>query len=456
MQNRLLPIARRSAKLNKLARNSSWLIRKPKILTPVLFVQALVACVTAGYCSLRELAIEVGLLSGKTISKQALGKRFNAKAVKFIKDVVSESLRESIRSVPSCILPNLRGVARILVGDSSTISLHSCLFEKFPGASNQHGKKTAQLRLQFTFDLLGGRWLQAVLDPYRRPDRKAALDIVETIVQAGDLIIRDLGYSTLASFRAIAQKSAFFLSRLQPKVGIMDCEGNRLSLLELSRQHAGRVGKIFSKKVLLGYEEGVSCRLIIIRVPKIVADQRRRRIAKDARRSGRKRTSEHMKMQDWTFLITNLEEEQVNNDQLRQLYEIRWRVENLFRIAKSQTKLLNAARHHTNEHHAEVLIWAWLLLMITLSQNGMFRLLEPNAETGEMEAVETSIFKGIERILQLIPPVLELAAAGSFATLMERLRAQQVYHDRYEKRKRLSIPQKLARALRLGELPALG
>jgi len=65
------------------------------------------------------------------------------------------------------------------------------------------------------------------------------------------------------------------------------------------------------------------------------------------------------------------------------------------------------------------------------------------------EVVEASIFKGIDRILQWIAPAIELAAAGSFEALMERLRQQQRYHDRYEKRSRVSMPQLVEKALKL-------
>ena len=79
MQNRLLPIAIGRPAIDRLARQTRWLQRQTrwlqrqsKRLTPTIFVQALVATVSSGQRSLRELAIEIGLLTGETMSKQPL------------------------------------------------------------------------------------------------------------------------------------------------------------------------------------------------------------------------------------------------------------------------------------------------------------------------------------------------------------------------------------------------
>lgn len=69
MQNRLLPIAIGRPAIDRLARQTRWLQRQSKRLTPTIFVQALVATVSSGQRSLRELAIEIGLLTGETMSK---------------------------------------------------------------------------------------------------------------------------------------------------------------------------------------------------------------------------------------------------------------------------------------------------------------------------------------------------------------------------------------------------
>jgi hypothetical protein len=455
MQNSILSTAVVGRSLiQKFARGSGWLRRagSATALTPLIFVQALLASVATGQRSLRELALEVGLLSGKTISKQGLSGRIDASAVEFLKRVTAEALRRVACSAPE-LAGQIAGVGRILIGDSSILALHRSLAGHFPGASNQTDKVAAQLRFQLTFDLLGGRWLGASLDPYRRNDLSAATDIVASVVNAGDLVIRDLGYASIKSFRAIAAKGAYFLSRLPPMMGVSDPGAKRIDILTLAQTHAPHPGDTFTKEVELGSDQPFACRLVIIRVPNEVGAQRRRKLNAEAKRRGNKpHRKTYLALQDWIVFVTNLDGQQASEGRLHELYQLRWRIENIFKLSKSQTDLLKVAGHRTNRHHAEALIWAWLLMMISLSARGIFRLCGP----GGRGVIGASIFKSIAKVLQWFALGIELACAGSIEALMQRLAAQQGYHDRYEKRRRISMPDRLARALKHNSTPLLG
>lgn len=451
MQNRLLPSFLRPSLVSKIARSSGWLARKQRTFSPPVFVEALVASVSCGYCSFREIATEIGLLTGKTISKQALSERFNAKGVQFLKQIVTEALREAVHPPFLNALGKLPDVRRILIGDSSSIALHPSLVEHFPGSSNQSGVQSAQLKFQFTFDLLSGQWLETGLKSYLIPDQSSASNILSTVLQAGDLIIRDLGYMKLDTFDAIGKLGAYYISRFLHGTALFSPDKQELSLYDLARARTNVPGNTFSMDVLLGAKKQLACRLVIIRVPQKIANERRRKLKAKAKRKGCPAPQKsRLALQDWSFYITNLSETQAGDTQLFELYQLRWRVENIFRIAKSQTSLLKIARHRTNPHHAEMLLWAWMLLMISMSKQGVFRLLEHVSDDAAPEVVTNSIFKGIERILGWIAPSIELAATeGDFGILMDRLRMQQRYHDQYEKRSRISMPDRVARALGL-------
>jgi len=447
----LLPPLLLPSAVTKLARETGWLARKQKVCSPLVFVEALVSSVSCGYRSFREIATEIGLLTGKTISKQALSERFNEKGVEFMKKVVAGALREAVQPQADSALRNLPRIVRILVGDSSTIALNRSLASVFPGATNQSGIDSAQLKFQLTLDLLTGRWLQTDLSSYKKPDQSASRDVLAATLKPGDLIIRDLGYTVVETFGEIAAAGAFYLSRHLQGTALFDPSSKqRLELYKLASERAALPGKTFSMEVLMGAGSMLPCRLVFIRVPQEIADGRRRKLKEKAKRKGRSApTKIHLALQDWSFYVTNLDETQAGNTQLYELYQLRWRVENIFKIAKSQTGLLKIAGHRTNRDHVEMLIWAWVLLMISMGKLGIFRLVEIASGSPSPEVVEASIFKGIDRILQWIAPAIELAAAGSFEALMERLRQQQRYHDCYEKRSRVSMPQLVEKALKL-------
>ena len=149
--------------------------------------------------------------------------------------------------------------------------------------------------------------------------------------------------------------------------------------------------------------------------------------------------------------MTNLSESQACPRRLYELYSLRWRIENIFKLCKSGTALKKMAAHRTNQHHAELLIWSWILKMVLLSAGGIFQLWDEVGGT-----VEVSIFKAIDRILQWFAMEIELAHAGSFRELKRRFLAQQKYHNCYEKRGRKSIPDRFKIALDLELEDSLG
>lgn len=458
MKNSILAdLALSPATIDKIARRVGWLRRRGRgPLTAPTLVAGVVAAIAGRFCSLREIAVEVGLLSGGTVSKQGLWKRLDANAVELFKALVARALSQA--TAPALELAaGLRGVGRVLVGDSSTLSLHASLAGHFPGAANQTGARCANVRLQLTFDLLTGRWLHAGIEPYKRNDRAASTDIVTGgLVRAGDLVVRDLGYACDAAFRAIGAAGAFFLSRLPQVSAVLDGGGEQLDLLALARRLAPAVGGTGSRDILLGRAGRLPCRLLVTRVPAEVAAQRRRHLNEEARRRGRKPPRKaYMKQQNWTFMVTNLGEEQVTAAGLHELYALRWRVENIFKFCKSQTNLPAAAGHRTNRYHAEVLLWGWLLMMVSLAAAGIFRLAREGgaggAPPGKLEVVEESIFKSGARLIALLACSIQLAWAGSHGALLRRLAQQQSYHDRYEQRRRRSMPDRLRTLLETKE-----
>ena len=234
-----------------------------------------------------------------------------------------------------------------------------------PEAAIRTGVATAQVRFQLVFDLLGGRWLQGEPRPYRENDRSAARQILQGVLKAGDLLIRDLGYASIGVFEEIAAMKAWFLSRMIPGAVLFEAaSGTRLDPLALAREKAPRPGDVCSVPVLLGVGKRLPCRLVIRNDGERVGSERRRRLAKEAKRRGTAPAKPYLKLQNWTLLVSNLDEGAASSEQLLALYETRWRIENVFKLAKSETKLSKLVGHRSNPHHIDLLLWGWILAMV--------------------------------------------------------------------------------------------
>jgi DDE family transposase len=162
-------------------------------------------------CSLRQQAILAGICAAGTISKQALHKRLARPAALFLQGCLAATIGSRLSCKLAC-RPTAFG--RLLVQDSTCISLPARLASLFPGPSNQSAKPQACLRIQCLYDLLTERFVHFTLCPFTRNDQAAAGDL-EPLLQPRDMVLRDLGYFTTDSLRAIAAKAAFFLTRLR-------------------------------------------------------------------------------------------------------------------------------------------------------------------------------------------------------------------------------------------------
>src|SRR5207248_8291456 len=117
------------------------------------------------------------------------------------------------------------------------------------------------------------------LSAYTRNDQAASGDILPAL-QAGDLVLRDLGYFSSHVLGEMSEAGAFFLSRLRYGVSLHDpSSGRPLALLRLLRP-----GRSLDLSVALGPDR-LPVRVLALPLPVAEANARRRhaRANRDAR-----------------------------------------------------------------------------------------------------------------------------------------------------------------------------
>ena len=84
-------------------------------------------------------------------------------------------------------------------------------------------------------------------------------------IKAGELIIRDLGYYSVDSYKKIEDNNAFSISRMKSQIKIYEKKNNRYVTLELSKL-INRIRKSskhnFDQSVYIGANEKKELRLI--------------------------------------------------------------------------------------------------------------------------------------------------------------------------------------------------
>lgn len=415
--------------LNRLARLTGLVERTPQKITPWRLVAAGLLLISQASISLTVWAVLLGLLSHKTISKQAVFERLDQAATDFFKAVLASAL--AFRAQASKLKdPHWKcPFARILVQDSSTVKLSQKLASAFPGGSNQHGETPGVLRIQALVDLLSQTWIDFALSSYRRNDQAASPDILPHLRQ-NDLVLRDLGYFAVAILEQIALRGAFFITRFYFRTAVFDQGGRPLDLLNLLRKH-----RCLDRQVRIGKKDALLVRMVAMPVPEPLAAERRRKAR--AHLGNRCQLSkEYLAMQGWTIYLTNVPATLLTPQQICSLYAQRWHIEIIFKAWKSHFQLETISSSMSAQQLQAIIYSKLLFITITYP-------LSPLALASQMPAQQNRGYSRLlvsllvnQCLLAIVLQYLQINLAHDFAVQLH-------YHARHGRRRRQDLLAKL-------------
>lgn len=413
------------AQLEEPACQCRFLRRQPKKITPLLFVQAAVLLVSQNAVSLSRWAALLGVLGHTSLAKQSLWERINTSAVELLKWVLATVMGQRIPSAGGSGSEALRSFGRVFIQDSTTIQLSPHLAGAFPGASNQRGPQSGLLKIQAVYELVSQRFVHFGLSGFTRNDQAAAHDIL-SLLQPGELVLRDLGYFVLGSFQKIVERGAFFLSRLRLDTKAYDPGTHKEFGLLKQLKAQGHL----DVQVLLGTQQ-LPVRLVAVKLPPAVAAERRRkaRSNRDKRCCPSKRS---LQLLGWAIFVTNVERERCRAKTIAQLYGLRWQIESLFKVWKSHFGLTEVPRGSSEQ--LLVMIYARLLFITVVTR--IFQV--PWLNQGPDPGPAASWFK---RAALLRDYFLFLCLEAWGVSLTGVLSTQLNYHGRYDRRKRTNSVQ---------------
>jgi hypothetical protein len=307
-----------------------------------------------GTVSHNDLSEAVGLSTGEHASRQAYWERTKNKADIFMQKILEELIREKHKAFDLKILITC-GFKRILVQDSTIIRLPEKLFITYSGVKNAY-KQVCNARIQGTYDLISGHFINFSIDPYYKNDL-AVSTIIE--IEPSDLWLRDRGYFDVASMRMIKEEDGDYVMRYKCKTNVFDFETGEL--LDLWGELKKR--KCIDQKVFMGKEK-LPVRIIAVPVDEETANLRRMKAKKEA--SGYTPSKENLALMSWTIFITSIDNPVFTFDILYKLYTLRWRIECIFKTWKSNFSF--AAVHNVSEIQLRVLLTARLIMICTTYQ----------------------------------------------------------------------------------------
>jgi DDE family transposase len=313
------------------ARTSGFVQRASK-LTGALFTQTLVLSFLADPDSTREDLAQTAAALGLQISPQAIDQRMTESAASLLLEVLDAAASTVLAADPIAIelFERFEGV---YIQDSTLVALPSTLAHIWRGTGSKHvaTENSARIKLSVRLNLSTGALHGPHTDHGLTSDRSLMLQ--SEPIPPGGLRIADLGFFALGVFKEIGQAGGYWLSRPRANTVVYAQDGTRIDLPSfLAAQETATV----DLPILLGAQEQLPCRLLAVRVPQEVADQRRRRLREEARRRGRTPSVLQLALAEWTMFVTNAPCELMNVREALILGRCRWQIELLFKLWKSQ------------------------------------------------------------------------------------------------------------------------
>ena len=283
--------------------------------------------------SLNQLAQFSGWL-GVQISAAGLHQRLNGAMVAVLEGLLKYSLSmlTSSYQLSGTVLSQFKGGYAV---DSSVISLPAYLADIWVGVGG--ASSAAAVRLQVGVELLSGCITAIEPQDGRCVDQQSTL--IRRLMQPGSLLLFDLGYFSQDRLAALVEVGAYFVCRYKFRTGLYcpDAPQQPLQLVSYLSQVSG--SQAHRLDVLVGRRQRVPAHLIVQRLPPTIAQQRRRKAKRKAKRDGQTLSADYLRLLDWSIYVTNTTPEQLTPAQVITTYRMRWQVELIFKLWKSQAQL---------------------------------------------------------------------------------------------------------------------
>jgi len=310
------------------AKNTKFIQRERKITAPSWLLATVLGWMNNKNGTLNTI-VENFEQQEITITEQAVAKRFDHHAVEFFKQMIAKACQLLVEHEAE-VLPLTKRFHGVYVEDCSTVRLPNDLLDKLPGCGGSGSEeKGAAIKTFCRLELLSGNFVDMIFGAGKTADLKLAGQAKS--LPKGALRLADMGFFDLERLRHENEQGVFWITRI-PARTLVEVDHVRQTIgTYLSTCTKNRV----DLPALLGNEQ-LSIRLVALRAPARSVRRRRERLEKEAKRKGRSVSREQWLLCEWTMLATNLPLETYTADEVYTLYRIRWQIELVFKLWKSE------------------------------------------------------------------------------------------------------------------------
>lgn len=310
--------------------------------------------------SLEDLANDFSEQHGVTISKQGLHDRFNDFSVEFMRALLQEQLSRQLCCAQHADV--FRYFNRVRIKDSTRYGVPEQYAAVYKGQGG-FTKTAAQISIQYEYNLLDGKTIDLALTSGCRNDQQDSKETLSNI-EKGDLLIRDLAYTGKDYLQYVHTKGAYYLNRLNPNFIVLDRQGKTVDFSKTLKKLKRYSLPIMELEILIPKDhQMLPSRLIISKVDHKTYDKRIAKAKKERQSNGHQVTENFKTRAHLNLFITNVPLEWLSTEQVRATYSLRWQIELIFKVWKSQGHLSKVKAMKIQRFQCQLIAkLLWLLL----------------------------------------------------------------------------------------------
>ena len=315
------------------ARRTGFVQRASKITGKVFLALVTFGQWSAAKTSLAQLAAKAGQLREPVeVSPEAIHQRMTTRALAFLREMIRTAFAQlhsgNIVGDESLFAP----FAKVHIADSTGFELPASLRDAFPGAGGSAAPAGA--KIQLVWEYKSSTFAHFALTPWNIPDNKYIATVV-ALAQKGSLFLFDLGYFKFQALARLATAGAYFLTRLNHQTTIFAPSAGGMQHIELTQMLQAVEGNLIERDIFLGAKELVPSRLVAVRMPESIVNERRRIAKKKAKKKGYMPSKAHLNLLAWNLFISNVPSMIWKTATVVKAYPIRWQIELIFKSWKS-------------------------------------------------------------------------------------------------------------------------
>ncbi|HDR6319050.1 TPA: IS4 family transposase [Bacillus thuringiensis] len=335
--------------------------------------------------SLVRLCSQLHAATGTLMSPEGLNKRFDRKAVEFLKYIFSALWKSKLCETSAISSAAFTYFQRICILDATIFQVPKHLAHVYPGSGGC--AQTAGIKIQLEYDLHSGQFLNFQVGPGKNNDKTFGTECLATL-RPGDLCIRDLGYFSLEDLDQMDQRGVYYISRLKlnhtvyvknpfPEYFRNGTVKKQSQYIQVDLEYIMNTlkpGQTYEiKEVYIGKEQKLFTRVVIYRLTEKQLQERKIKQSYTESKKGITYSEKSKRLTGINIYVTNTPWEIVPMEQIHDFYSLRWQIEIIFKTWKSLFQI-----HHwknIKQERLECHVYG-KLIAIFLCSSTMFKMRE--------------------------------------------------------------------------------